>query len=78
MPKGKNLTQQVLKKKIRPFVKSYWAHQIGTYAGFADQNYYCPTIPELKTILDDLHLPTPQGELYDCDDFAYELKAHFS
>lgn len=78
MLKGISLTQQELKKKIIPFVKPYWAHEIDTYAGFADQNYYCPTLPELKIILDDLNLPTAQGELYDCDDFAYELKAHFS
>ncbi len=78
MPNGNTLTQQALKQRIAPLIRPYWASNIRTYAGFADQFYYAPDINEVYSILGLFSTPSPMGELYDCDDFAYEMKAHFS
>jgi hypothetical protein len=78
MPHSPTLSHVTLKKKLRPLLKPYWAKRIATYAGFADSRYVCPTMDEIRQIMDTLELPEPGGELYDCDDFAYALKAHVS
>lgn len=78
MPIGNRVTQLSLKQKLSPFLAPYWATNMRTYAGFADQFYCCPEINEVRLILESLSSPTPKDEVYDCDDFAYELKAHAS
>lgn len=72
------ITQQSLKQRIGPLLKTFWDNDIRTYAGFSDQSYCCPELSEVKHVLENMILPSPQGELYDCDDFAFELKAHAS
>lgn len=72
------ITQQALKQRIGPLLKSFWSNDLRSYAGFADQVYCCPDLIEVKHILEGMLLPSPRGEIYDCDDFAFELKAYGS
>ncbi len=72
------ITENALKQRIGPLLKTFWANDTRTYAGFADQFYSCPGPDEVKKILEIMSLPSPQDEVYDCDDYAFELKAHAS
>ena len=78
MADGRLISVAVAKRRIRPFVRDFWASNIGTYAGFSDLKYYAPTQADVARILAALDLPTAAGELYDCDDFAFGLRAHVS
>jgi len=78
MAAGRILSKHRVKQIISPIVRPYWSRRLAKYAGFSDLKYYAPTAVEIRQILAALNNPSPRGELFDCDDYAFALKAHVS
>ena len=78
MTDGRYVSKKTLRDRVRPWVKPFWAKKLGKYAGYADTQYYVPPLQEVNQILKTMKLPSAQGELFNCDEFAFALKVHFS
>ena len=76
----KNLKQKI--KQLRYLIRSRKTGKIKTPIMLADNIYYCATEYDLNQMMRTF-IPQDvgvweRGEIYDCDDFAYELKAHIA
>ncbi len=71
------LSTDAVEKIIRETLKGKLAQGFDLYLG--DGEYYCPPIADVQEILQAsaLDRKTWVEERFDCDDFAYVLKAHF-
>ena len=75
MSNGKVVSAEWLKRYLSPRLKPYWTKKRGKYAGFADEDYYLPTISEINAILGSMSFPPPAKNIFDCDDFAFAFRA---
>ena len=78
MPDGKVISVNKLQKVIRPFVREFWAKNLGKYASFSDLKYHAPSAEDVRRILSSLDVPSAENEIYDCDDFAFALRSHMA
>lgn len=69
---SKDVLKTLVSKLGQVFDKNIQIH-------LADGNYYLPSVPEVKEILDDddLNLTKYIPEVSDCDDYSLLLKAEF-
>lgn len=75
---GSYVVARTLKTGLRPVLRPFWDR--ATYSGFADTRYFLPDAHEYCDMLDGAPLPphASHGEIFDCDDYAFALKAHIS
>ena len=76
MTDDRPITKQALKNRLRPLLRPYWTSNKAKYAGFADGRFGLPSSGQIANLVDSYAPPNPLGELFDCDDFAYDFKAH--
>lgn len=77
MSNSRSITRSALRKRLSPRLLKYWIKGTEKYAGFGDTRYHLPTPTEASLLLFSARLPQQVStEVFDCEDFAYFLKAH--
>lgn len=69
------VTAARIKSWVGPRLKLCWVTKGAKYAGFGDTEYCLLVEKKMKDILDQRTIHEGQGELFDCDDFAFSCKA---
>lgn len=76
MAKDIPIGKETLKNHLRPLLRKFWVTGRAKYGGFSDTQFGLPTSGQLKDLIRTYKSPSPDGELFDCEDFAFDFKAH--
>ena len=70
------ISKKTLRDWIRPDLRDFWVTNRAKYAGFGDAGYGLPAEGQIWALIGSYSPPGYTGELFDCEDFAFEFKAH--